>query len=126
MLFPCPSVSVCGNQLPSPAPKPTPAVRYDIRPVPPVVLREVRTRADLRRFIDLPWRIYNPTDHPQWVPPLKLVVRDNLDDRRNPFYPNASRALFLAEKNGEVVGRIAAIENRAHNAVHGDRVGFWG
>jgi GNAT superfamily N-acetyltransferase len=94
--------------------------------VPPVVIREVRTRADLRRFIDLPWRIYNPTDHPQWVPPLKLVVRDNLDDRRNPFYQNASRALFLAERNGEVVGRIAAIENRAHNAVHGDRVGFWG
>lgn len=90
------------------------------------MIREVRTRADLRRFIDLPWRIYNATDHPQWVPPLKLVVRDALDTKGNPFYQNADRALFLAERDGQVVGRIAAIENRAHNATHHDRVGFWG
>lgn len=90
------------------------------------MIREVRTRADLRRFIDLPWRIYNATDHPQWVPPLKLVVRDALDTKGNPFYQTADRALFLAERDGQVVGRIAAIENRAHNATHHDRVGFWG
>jgi GNAT superfamily N-acetyltransferase len=89
-------------------------------------IREARSAADLRRFVDLPWRIYNATDHPQWVPPLKLVVRDALDEKKNPFYQNASRALFLAERDGKVVGRIAAIENRAHNATHGDRVGFWG
>jgi GNAT superfamily N-acetyltransferase len=91
-----------------------------------VTIREVRTGRDLRRFIDLPWRIYNSTEHPQWVPPLKLVVRDALDEQGNPFYRHASRALFLAERDGEVVGRVAAIENRAHNATHHDRVGFWG
>ena len=90
------------------------------------MIREVRTRADFRSFIDLPWRIYNATDHPQWVPPLKLVVRDALDTKGNPFYQTADRALFLAERDGQVVGRIAAIENRAHNATHHDRVGFWG
>lgn len=90
------------------------------------VVREVRTSADLRRFIDVPWHIYNATDHPQWVPPLKLVVRDALDVKGNPFYQQAERALFVAERDGVPVGRIAAIENRAHNATHGDRVGFWG
>ena len=60
------------------------------------------------------------------MPPLKLIVRDALDERKNPFYRNASRALFLAERDGQPIGRIAAIENRAHNAVHADRVGFWG
>lgn len=81
---------------------------------------------DLRRFIDLPWKIYNHSDHPQWVPPLRIAVRDALDAKGNPFYKNADRQLFLALRNGKPVGRIAAIENRAHNAFHRDRVGFFG
>ena len=80
----------------------------------------------MSRFIDLPWAIYDPAQFPPWVPPLKLVVRDALDERGNPFYRQASRQLFLAWRDGRVVGRIAAIENRAHNAFHEDRVGFFG
>jgi hypothetical protein len=53
-------------------------------------------------------------------------VYDALDRAKNPFYLDADRALFLAWRDGAVVGRIAAIENRAHNRFHGDRVGFWG
>ena len=59
------------------------------------------------------------------MPPLRIAVRDALD-RRNPFYKTADRQLFLALRNGVPVGRIAAIENRAHNEFHGDRVGFFG
>ena len=81
---------------------------------------------DVRRFIDLPWRIYNKTDHPQWVPPLRIAVGDALNTKSNPFYKTADRQLFLAVRNGQPVGRIAAIENRAHNAFHDDRVGFFG
>ncbi|HEY9225090.1 MAG TPA: hypothetical protein VIP11_00500 [Gemmatimonadaceae bacterium] len=80
---------------------------------------------DLRRFVDLPWKIYDPNDHPQWVPPLRIAVRDALDPR-NPFYKEADRRLFIALRDGVPVGRIAAIENRAHNAFHDDRVGFFG
>jgi hypothetical protein len=86
----------------------------------------VRTSRDLRRFIGLPWQIYDRREHPQWVPPLRLAVRDALDIKANPFYKTADRQLFLAVRNGKPVGRIAAIENRAHNAFHGDRVGFFG
>jgi hypothetical protein len=86
----------------------------------------IRSSRDLRRFIDLPWHIYSRQTHPQWVPPLRLAVRDALDTRANPFYKTADRQLFLALRNGKVVGRIAAIENRAHNEFHGDRVGFFG
>jgi hypothetical protein len=81
---------------------------------------------DVRRFIDLPWRIYNKTDHPQWVPPLRIAVSDALNTKANPFYKHADRQLFLALRNGQPVGRIAAIENRAHNNFHDDRVGFFG
>jgi hypothetical protein len=86
----------------------------------------VESSRDLRRFIDLPWKIYNRTEHPEWVPPLRIAVRDALDTKGNPFYREAERTLFLALRDGRPVGRIAAIENRAHNAFHGDRVGFFG
>jgi GNAT superfamily N-acetyltransferase len=102
---------------------------------PPVVSRRirvsldivsVRSSRDLRRFIDLPWRVYDKERHPQWVPPLRFLVKEALDDRRNRFYDQASRELFIAVRNGMPVGRIAAIENRAHNDFHGDRIGFFG
>lgn len=89
-------------------------------------LRAVASRRDLRRFVGFPYELYDEDRYPQWVPPLRASVYDALDTRKNPFYAEADRALFLALRGGKVVGRIAAIENRAHNAFHGDRVGFWG
>ena len=86
----------------------------------------VESRRDVRRFVDFPWELYDAQGHPNWVPPLRMAVHDALDRRRNPFYLEADRALFLALRDGVPVGRIAAIENRAHNRFHGDRVGFWG
>jgi GNAT superfamily N-acetyltransferase len=86
----------------------------------------VRSSRDLRRFVGLPWKIYNRDDHPEWVPPLRIAVRDALDVKANPFYETADRELFLALRDGNIVGRIAAIENRAHNEFHNDRVGFFG
>lgn len=52
-------------------------------------------------------------------------MRDALDPK-NPFYRTADRQLFLALRDGVPVGRIAAIQNRAHNEFHCDRVGFFG
>lgn len=91
-----------------------------------VEIISVESSRDLRRFVDLPWKIYNSDDHPQWVPPLRIAVRDALDKKANPFYRQADRQLFLALRDGRPVGRIAAIENRTHNQFHGDRVGFFG
>ena len=92
----------------------------------PIDVVSVTTRRDLRRFVDLPWRLFDRRRFPQWVPPLRVTVYDALDRAANPFYADAERELFLARRDGVVVGRIAAIENRAHNRFHGDRVGFWG
>jgi GNAT superfamily N-acetyltransferase len=49
-----------------------------------------------------------------------------LDRRKNPFFEHGEAEYFLAERDGAVVGRIAAISNRLHNETHGDRVGFFG
>jgi GNAT superfamily N-acetyltransferase len=91
----------------------------------PLDISAVESSRDLRRFVGLPWQIYSPADHPQWVPPLRIAIRDALD-RKNPFYRTADRQLFLAHRNGRLIGRVAAIENRAHNEFHNDRVGFFG
>jgi GNAT superfamily N-acetyltransferase len=53
-------------------------------------------------------------------------VKALLDRRRNPFFQHAEAEYFLAERAGEVVGRVAAIHNRLHNETHEDRVGFFG
>ena len=81
---------------------------------------------ELSAFIDVPWHIPAVVQHPQWVPPLRMMVRGLLDTKSNPFYRMADRRLFVARRDGKLVGRVAAIENRAHNSFHHDRVGFFG
>jgi hypothetical protein len=78
-----------------------------------------------RRFTAVPWQIHDPRRHPGWTQPLRMLTLEVLSPR-NPVWRDADRALFVAERDGRVVGRIAAIENRAHNRFHGDRVGFFG
>jgi GNAT superfamily N-acetyltransferase len=87
-------------------------------------VRAARDRRDLKRFIDLPYRLH--ARDPVWVPPLRRDVELLLSRTRNPFFEHAEAEYFLAERDGEVVGRIAAISNRLHNETHGDRVGFFG
>jgi hypothetical protein len=57
---------------------------------------------------------------------LRRDVSILLSPAKNPFFEHAEAAYFLALRNGEVVGRIAAIANRLHNDTHHDRVGFFG
>ena len=87
-------------------------------------VRAARDRRDLKRFIDLPYRLH--ARDPIWVPPLRRDVKLLLSRTRNPFFEHGDAEYFLAERDGEVVGRIAAISNRLHNETHADRVGFFG
>jgi len=77
----------------------------------------------LKQFINLPWTIYR--DDPYWVPPLKSDVKELLS-QKHPFYDHAERKLFLALKNGQPVGRVAAILNHRHNEFHSEKTGFFG
>jgi GNAT superfamily N-acetyltransferase len=53
-------------------------------------------------------------------------VETLLSRTKNPFFEHGTAEYFIAERDGEVVGRIAAISNQLHNETHGDRVGFFG
>ncbi len=89
-----------------------------------ILIRSVESKRDLDRFIKFQWSIYD--GNPVWVPPLLMDRRKILDKQRNPFYKHAEAEFLIAERNGTMVGRIAAIVNHNHNAEHRDKVGFFG
>ncbi|MFQ6016432.1 MAG: GNAT family N-acetyltransferase [Anaerolineae bacterium] len=91
---------------------------------PDLQLKEVETRHELLEFITFPWRVYQ--DDPYWVPPLISERKAFLDPQKNPFFVHAEVALFLARRNGETVGTIAAIINDNHNTFHEEKAGFFG
>ena len=87
-------------------------------------IETVKTKRDKNRFIKMVWPLYK--DYPNWVPPLLLDRRMILDTKNNPFYRHAEIELFLAYRNAEIVGRIAAIINHNHNSFHEENIGFFG
>jgi hypothetical protein len=70
-----------------------------------VSIRTVRSRRDLKRFVKLPFRLHR--DSPQWVPPLIFERMEFLDRKKNPYFEHAEVEYFLAEREGEAVGRIS-------------------
>jgi GNAT superfamily N-acetyltransferase len=89
-----------------------------------IKISKVRSRADRNAFIRFPWRIYR--NDPAWVPPLIIERKAFLDRKRHPFYLHGDAALFLAKRNGEVVGRIMASDDPNYNAEHQSNVGCFG
>jgi len=71
-----------------------------------VSIRSVRTRRELKRFVKVPFRLHR--DQPQWVAPLIFERMQFLDRGKNPFFEHAEAEYFLAERDGEPVGRITA------------------
>jgi len=78
----------------------------------------------LRDFIMLPWKIYR--GNPDWVPPLIMDMKKLLNRKKHPFFQHSEAEFFLARRNGELVGRIAAILNNNHNRFHNEQCAFFG
>jgi len=89
-----------------------------------VTIRQIDSKADRRTFAKVPWVAHR--SDPEWVPPLLADVLDTINPRKNPFFEHGEAALFLAERDGEAVGRITAHTNRLHNEYHKDTTGFFG
>jgi GNAT superfamily N-acetyltransferase len=89
-----------------------------------VTIREIPRGGSMKPFIELSWKV-NAGD-PMWVPPLRMALEPVLDRSKHPFHQHADVAYFLAERGGEVVGRVAACVNHQYNQFHDDRTGFFG
>jgi hypothetical protein len=78
----------------------------------------------LRQFIDLPYSLYR--GNPFWVPPLRIAQKELFDRRKHPFHAHAEVQCFLARRNGNAIGRIAAIQDHNYNSFHQQQAGFFG
>jgi hypothetical protein len=90
-----------------------------------VTVRPARSFRDVGRFIDLPDRLHAGTPY---VPQLKLERRLFLSRRKrlSTYAGRIDWQLFLAERDGRVVGRISAQIDKAYNKYHEDQRGWFG
>jgi GNAT superfamily N-acetyltransferase len=93
-------------------------------PSPPPTVRRVASKADRNRFVDFAWEVYK--DDPAWVPPLKDEVHGLLDPKKNPWFEHARAELWLAERDGRIVGRISAQVDELVQDHMGQGTGQWG
>jgi GNAT superfamily N-acetyltransferase len=89
-----------------------------------LVVKPVASRRDTREFIELPFRLH--ANAAQWVPPLRLERRMFLSPRFNAFFKHGDAELFLARRDGRVVGRISAHVDHAFNEFQDNAWGMFG
>ena len=74
---------------------------------------DTNNKSQVKRFVELPYRLYK--DCPQWVPPLYIDAYLPLNRKKHPFFEHSEADFFLAVRDGEVVGRICAANNKLFN-----------
>lgn len=74
-----------------------------------IQVKKVSTKKELKQFVKFPFKLYK--NNPYWVPPIISQELKTFDKNENPVFNDAEATLFLAYKNNEPVGRIAAIIN---------------
>ena len=89
-----------------------------------VAVAPVTSRREQKQFVYFPWKHYEGDAN--WIPPLLMDHRGLLGYRHHPFHADAEMQTFLATRDGEVCGRIAAIVNHAHNRRANELRGFFG
>jgi len=89
-----------------------------------IEISKISSPQERRAFIEFPWSIYK--DDPAWVPPLILERKAFLDRKKHPFYQHGEAELFLARRNGEIVGRIMASDDPRYNELHQTNLGCFG
>ena len=76
-----------------------------------VVIKEVVTSKQLSEFINFPLALYK--NHPYYVPALSFDEKATLS-KKNPAFDYCESKYWLAYKNNKIVGRVAAILNKAY------------
>jgi len=89
-----------------------------------LTIQPIVTPQERLDFIHFQWQVYR--DDPLWVPPLISERIEFLDKERHPFHQHSEVALFMARRDGQPVGTIAAIRNNRHIEFQNEQVGFFG
>lgn len=78
-----------------------------------VTIKKVTTRSDLKRFIRFNYELYK--HNPYSVPDLYDDMLNTFNKQKNAAFEFCEADYFLAYKDGEIVGRVAAIINHRAN-----------
>ncbi len=90
----------------------------------PLTITEVQSKSDLKRFVDFQVELYH--GNPHFVPPIRRSEIQTFDRNKNPAFEHCDSKLFLASRNGSVVGRIAGIINHLENEGREKKVARFG
>lgn len=78
-----------------------------------LTVKEVISPKELKKWVDFPNKLY--LDNPYYVPFLAQDEIDTFTKEKNPAYDFCETRLFLAYRDKEPVGRIAALINHSYN-----------
>jgi hypothetical protein len=74
-----------------------------------ITLQEMTSKKEMKAFVEFPFKLYK--NNAYWVPPIINDEIESFDKTKNPVFQHADARFFVALKNNEIVGRIAAIIN---------------
>ncbi len=77
---------------------------------------DTNNKQQVKRFVQFYYDLYK--DCPQFVPPPFGDAYLPLNRKKHPFFEHSDADFFLAVRDGVVVGRICAAENKPFNAYH--------
>ncbi|MBE7534450.1 MAG: hypothetical protein HS124_01795 [Anaerolineales bacterium] len=77
---------------------------------------DTNNKRQVKRFVEFYYDLYRGCK--QWVPPLFLDAYLPLNRKKHPFFSHSEADFFLAVRDGEVVGRICAANNKPFNDYH--------
>jgi GNAT superfamily N-acetyltransferase len=80
---------------------------------------DTEKKAQRKQFVELPYKLYK--DCPLWVPPLYGDAYLPLNRKKHSFFTHSEADFFVAVRDGEVVGRICAANNKRFNEYHKTR-----
>jgi GNAT superfamily N-acetyltransferase len=80
---------------------------------------DTENKSQVKRFVEFYYDLYKGC--PQWVPPLFVDAYLPLNRKKHPFFEHSDADFFLAVRDGKVVGRICAGENKPFNEYHKTR-----
>ena len=89
-----------------------------------ITVRPVLNKKDQTTFLKVPFPIY--ANDPKWVAPLFLERFEHLSEKKNPYFQHAKAQLFIAEKDGQPIGRISAQICQLHQERYKDQTGQFG
>lgn len=88
-----------------------------------ITIKTVTNVKGFKEFYNFSFNLYK--NDPNWVAPFWIEFKEFFK-RKNPFWKHAEVKLFIAYKNNEIVGRIAAIFDDFYCNACKEKIGFFG